>query len=105
MARASKHSYEIDDILERGRVALGKLIDDLAEVPEGDRDPKFHCRNLAECVLAVAKIKAEHRAELEFMEAHKLAGEDLRALLVAHLREMPVDEFSELMAAARPRAS
>jgi len=92
---------DVNAAIEKGLRAIVGLIDDLTATPPEERE-SYHARALTDCVQALLGVQKERRAELEFLESRSLSPENMRSLIVSHLRELAPADFSALMAEAAP---
>jgi hypothetical protein len=99
-ARVDDQRYTLEAVLGRGLRGLGEAIDEMAARPPEEREDKYHGPNLAKCVEAVTKLKAEHRAQLEYERKNELCT-DIETAVVDFLSGLDGAELTALVARAR----
>jgi hypothetical protein len=88
--------WRVGEIIEKGLNAIGETVDHLNGVDKLDRDVQY-AKALTCCVLAAVEIDKNSRDAAKWLKEQKLGSEELRTMLANHLREMPKEDFIQLM--------
>jgi hypothetical protein len=96
MASDPLKKWRVEEIIERGLQVIGETVEMLSVTPSKERGAQF-AKGLTLCVLAAVDIDRNSRDAAKWLKEMKLGAAELREMLANHLREMPTDDFAQLL--------